>query len=840
MNALVKKEVRLLLPAFVAALTLAIVPFWVLPEDRMNPGLVPGNLFMLGTLLLALSSFGREIGLKTLPFMLAQPLERARIWWTKIAVLAVTLVLTSGALALSWVCKAESQGGVEWPAVLPLAALMVVVLTAGALWLTLLLRQIVAAFCLAFFVPLAAASVIQMLGGKDWAIATVLGFYAIAVFFLARNQFLHLQDAAWTGGVISFGRSRVAGLQTALREHRPGVAMLIKELQLQQATMIGMGCLAVLHLAAVILRRVEADVFSKPMLSALEIFGALWFVAPMMAGSVSVADERQLGTLDGLLCLPVSRRLQFVVKLLLAFALGLLSAVAFYAIERLGGGKDFGGNELMILVSVFLGLALVGFYASSLARGLVPALAAGVTTTGLLYVVCSIMSTYSAFRKLWPLLAMPMLGAVFIWLAYRNFRYVSDDWRRWRQNILVLTAFMLVVIAAPAAIYHRLWEWAMPLETAHGPSRIPVGKAALLSSGPGNGLAVVLPDGRLRVDRSALPDLGSASRAFFAGSNWVDVFQNACETAAIRGDGTLWVSERPQWQAEDSIGPLVRFGTETNWQSLGRDTFSSMFLLKQDGSLWHWGTNEFDERLYGRDGAAYLSSRNYQGLRAFAPVRLGDDSDWERILRGSHWTYAWKRDGRAWALHDYEAKEEQRRLGLVFADGIVAERLPELDHLEFQKLSQSDTVVPIEVGIRQEGTLWYWNWWSAEHHNIRLQSSASDSPRPVQIGRDSDWAEVAGGSYSLNALKTDGSIWRWSFVKSGRPSLGALLQPPERLGTHSDWVGLTYWQGYSVFLSADGTLWEWANSELTMGWNDSFLAPSGRPAKIENIFGKSE
>jgi len=84
MNTLVKKEIRLLLPAFVGALALAIVPIWLQGYDPRNywsdANVLPAEVNLFGILLLALSSYGREMGLKTLPFTLAQPVERARIW----------------------------------------------------------------------------------------------------------------------------------------------------------------------------------------------------------------------------------------------------------------------------------------------------------------------------------------------------------------------------------------------------------------------------------------------------------------------------------------------------------------------------------------------------------------------------------------------------------------------------------------------------------------------------------------------------------------------------------------------------------------------------------------
>src|SRR5205807_3744628 len=82
---LVAKEVRLLLPAFATALLLAFVPLWFMPAG------LAVVLFGLGTVLLALSPFGREFGLKTFPLILAQPLERRRIWRIKIGLLTLAM-----------------------------------------------------------------------------------------------------------------------------------------------------------------------------------------------------------------------------------------------------------------------------------------------------------------------------------------------------------------------------------------------------------------------------------------------------------------------------------------------------------------------------------------------------------------------------------------------------------------------------------------------------------------------------------------------------------------------------------------------------------------------------
>ena len=48
----------------------------------------------------------------------------------------------------------------------------------------------------------------------------------------------------------------------------------------------------------------------------------LWGVVPLFAGVTAVAEERKLGTMESNLCLPMSSRAQFALKLLFAVLLG--------------------------------------------------------------------------------------------------------------------------------------------------------------------------------------------------------------------------------------------------------------------------------------------------------------------------------------------------------------------------------------------------------------------------------------------------------------------------------------------------------------------------------------
>ncbi len=205
---------------------------------------------------------------------------------------------------------------------------LIAVMVAGALWTTLLLRQVAAAFWLTFLVPMVTVIAVQAAGGGEGVMLAILGIYAVAGMVVARRQFVGLQDTAWTGGIVTLSRRRAMSEGETLRVRRPWGTLIRKELKLQEFTLAGMAGLFVVHVGVVFLRKFGADSFGRTTLSTLEMFGTVWIFVPLVAGSQSVAEERQLGILDGLLCLPFSRRVQFWIKLIFVLVVGgLLSAV---------------------------------------------------------------------------------------------------------------------------------------------------------------------------------------------------------------------------------------------------------------------------------------------------------------------------------------------------------------------------------------------------------------------------------------------------------------------------------------------------------------------------------
>src|ERR1039458_2120441 len=86
---------------------------------------------------------------------------------------------------------------------------------------------------------------------------------------------------------------------------------------------MGAAGLLVLHIGVIVLRKYHH--FAKDSVGEVltAIFWMLWLVVAPVIGSMAVAEERRLGVMEGQLCLPVSRRVQFVIKGFLTLFLGI-------------------------------------------------------------------------------------------------------------------------------------------------------------------------------------------------------------------------------------------------------------------------------------------------------------------------------------------------------------------------------------------------------------------------------------------------------------------------------------------------------------------------------------
>jgi ABC-type transport system involved in multi-copper enzyme maturation permease subunit len=876
MKTLIKKEIRLLLPAWVVAMLLAIVPAWiggaalnldyqihqVHSEFRLEE-FVP-VLFALGILLLGISTFGQEFNQNTFQVLLSQPMERARVWRTKITVLAVAfLSIWLVAIVSLWsqfylydnlhvatylkghIHLAYDSGAVGYAVIfLTVAALAV---SSGGLWTTLLLRQTAGAFWFTLIIPLAIMIAIEIVVSffpvsdqvADTVTMAALFVYGIAGFFYARRLFFNVQDLGGAGQDIALSWFKEKSGSVAASDSQPRhwiFASLRKEFQLHQLNVfIAIGVLA-LHLMTMLIRKIHPNFVNPNTRYIVESVWVLWLLMPLLIGGAAVAEERKLGVIESQLCLPVSRRAQFLIKFFVALALSLFfGAVIPSVIEH---SLTFGETDWINFWIFYAaaGLFFVSFYASTLTRSTLLALGVAIGIPAVLGPVMG-LAFHWLFYGLWatyPLyvvqgivvcliyFGVPVLVAVVAWLMFRNFKWLYENRKLWRLNTAVILVSFVFIYILCNAIFFRAWEWFAPLESSRGPARLSASTPVKLS---GNWwtLTAARPDGSLwseDVDNwpitsgkiSSLewevlhPDLHSAR--LIGGSNWLDTADTYLMTVGVQSDGSLWaIPHLPNGDRR-----MQRIGDGTDWSQVANSA-NSFLLLKKDGSVWLWpGTNNLDS-------VNTIAGRVRKALAA-QPERLDNGTNWTGFFPiGPNWTFVKKNDGTLWnRLPGREGTNNPPHLvqNTNFSD---------------QWISYGDNYWS-SAGVDTNNELWF--FFHPKSNEIWSDGPAVYSTA-IKLDSNPVWKAVAFSSRdSLILLKTDGTLWEWKFAMAQDRNWQGEYEPPPfrpfQLGRNSDWVALAR-DFADVALASDGSLWSWGQMSDRI-----WLAPSRRPTYMGNIF----
>lgn len=503
MTVLLRKEIRSLFPAWILTIVAAVLIAFVQPNGNGVPWLL--LLVAIGSLLLGITSFGSEFSQGTFSLLLAQPIPRKRIWRTKTVTLGAALLSVAVMVLAVFVCqflgsgKNNQVGDVTMPVIF--TVLFFGAAFAGGLLSALTTRKMATAFWIALLFPFAVCALagIFTIGRSEKtiniSIATALAAYDVLAFILARRQFLRAQDLpAASGAVVSlpawmrFGAKAYA--TTAAPSYRPLRALIAKEFQLHQVSLFFAAVLLFLHVIILLVRR---TIFvpggpQKELYEALGCWWILWFVLPVIIASSAVAEERRQGTLEGSLCLPATRRAQWLIKCAVCFFLAILfGGVMPWLLET---ASSLTGAPAPILqnpspfvdqwqflrwaIIVVPVITLFAFYASSLARSLLHAVGVAIVVASLLsWFPVQLAATDRAYSLLGYLLrfGLPALFALLLWLSYVNFNHPTVGWRLWLQNAAVLliagaTAlfFVMLLLCWSAGLFSQLFGYfSLPL-----------------------------------------------------------------------------------------------------------------------------------------------------------------------------------------------------------------------------------------------------------------------------------------------------------------------------------------------------------------------------------------
>jgi len=339
MNERLLKEARDLLPMFAGVLLLIVAPFFIWHQGVYSIGMFA---CVLGCVVLAGSSFGNEFQHRTFSLLLAQPIERSVLWRDKMLVLGTGILLS---LAVMMAClQAYPFAHVleQWP--LGLAALCAF---CGAPYWTLLLRQgiggmaFAAAFptCLVLVNALVTERLFDNTAVAPYSATALLLIYCALVYYLGYAKFQRLQvvDGASRELALPAGLEAIfIGPLTRISARFRGqfASLLRKEFRLQQICFLLAGLFVLIALTGACLIRFQSELGRNVVGGDYIIYV---IILPLIAGAVSVAEEKGWDLAEWHLTLPPSALKQWSAKMLAALSTSLVLGLVLPAVLFLAG-----------------------------------------------------------------------------------------------------------------------------------------------------------------------------------------------------------------------------------------------------------------------------------------------------------------------------------------------------------------------------------------------------------------------------------------------------------------------------------------------------------------------
>jgi alpha-tubulin suppressor-like RCC1 family protein len=305
---------------------------------------------------------------------------------------------------------------------------------------------------------------------------------------------------------------------------------------------------------------------------------------------------------------------------------------------------------------------------------------------------------------------------------------------------------------------------------------------------------------------------------------WTNLRAGFHGSHGIKNDGTIWGWGRNSvGQIGDGTESLfiqtpTKINNYTDWKSISSSTQTHCLALKQNGSLWAWGSNFYGEI---GDGNSYF--------KRLIPVQIGSETNWKTIDGNDGNSFAIKQDGTLWAW----GLNNVGQLG----DGTLINR-----YVPTQVGTDSDWLIVSAGGsftraIKQNGTLW--GWGGSDVANLLV---------PTQIGTDNDWSKLSAGDNHTLAIKTDRTLWAWGSNVHGQigDNVSSIyVTNPKKIGTENTWQKISAGSSFSLAIKQNGTLWVWGTSSRgVLGLGSGANAASryvptqqGSDNTWENIFG---
>jgi alpha-tubulin suppressor-like RCC1 family protein len=240
------------------------------------------------------------------------------------------------------------------------------------------------------------------------------------------------------------------------------------------------------------------------------------------------------------------------------------------------------------------------------------------------------------------------------------------------------------------------------------------------------------------------------------GTQWSLVTAGSNATVARKTDGTLW-----SWGSNvcGSLGASLVYGVfrsspvqipGTQWSSIISTGYNHSFALKNDGTLWAWGS---DRCVFGNYNIGKLGTGGVGPGYTISPIQV-PGTQWSDISAGNNHSLARKTDGTLWS---WGSNKYTGQLG----DNTCIDRC---SPVQIPGTQWNDIAAGCHSLARKtDGTIWAWGCCAQGRLGDGTTINRSS---PVQVP-GTQWSDIAAGNGQSVARKTDGTLWSWGLNENG-------------------------------------------------------------------------
>lgn len=242
--------------------------------------------------------------------------------------------------------------------------------------------------------------------------------------------------------------------------------------------------------------------------------------------------------------------------------------------------------------------------------------------------------------------------------------------------------------------------------------------------------------------------------------------------------------------------PIQTIATGTNWTQ-GSCGSSRTVAIKNDGTLWCWGTN-----YYGQLGD------NTSVLKRSSPVQtVAGGNNWKQVACGSFHTAAIKTDGTLWLWG-------QNNNGELGDNTTTNKSSPVQTVTGGNNWIQAACGYQHTVAKKTDGTLWVWGINS--NGGLGTNNTTSYSSPVQTVAGGSNWNVVSAGGFRTSAIKNDGTLWIWGINNAGQLGDNSTVNkssPVQTIVAGTNWKQVSSNNLITAAVKTDGTLWIWGNNQ---------------------------